>query len=172
MANWEHCAAVERGDGHDGGLWMFKDTSVPLYALYETLASGATVNDFATRFGVEHKQVVEALRYEADELHDYRLNCPDGVSRMHNPGSANTGPDAAMWRTCPLVEQNPGILAGAWIFKSTRFPLYAVHDNLASGATLDEFDEWYEIEKDKVVALLHFQSKALRGSQPAYVDTV
>ena len=172
MANWEHCPVVERGGERDGGLWVFKGASVPLYALYETLASGARVNDFATRLGVEIKQVVEALRYEADELHDYRLNYPDGVSRMHNPESSKTGPDDGIWRTCPLVERNPGILGGVWIFKHSRFPLYTVHENLASGATLDEFAEWYEIEKAKVVAVLQYQAEALREARPAYADTV
>ena len=172
MANWQHCPAVERAGEQDGGLWVFKGTSVPLYALYETLADGGTVGDFAARFGVAVKRVVEALRYEADELHDYRLNYPDGVSRMHNPESSETGPDDTIWRTCPFVEQNPGILGGVWTFKRSRFPLYTVHDNLASGASLDEFDEWYEIEKDKVVALLQYQSKELREAWPAYVDTV
>ena len=172
MANWQHCPEVERSSGEDGGLWVFMGTDVPLYALYGALASGATVGDFAARFGVAIERVVEALRYEADELHDYRLNYPDGVSRMHNPESRQAGPDDAIWRTCPLVEQNPGIFAGVWIFKRTRFPLYTVHGNLASGATLDEFDEWYEIEKDKVAALLQYQAKALREAQLDYADTV
>ena len=165
MANWEHCPAVERGAEGQGGLWVFKDTQVPLHALYETLASGATVVDFETRFGVAIRRVVEALRYEADELHDYRLNYPDGVSRMHNPESRQAGPDDAIWKTCPLVEQNPGILGGVWIFKRSRFPLYTVHDNLASGATLDEFHEWYEIDIGKVIAVLEHEAKALRNNR-------
>ena len=52
MANWQNCPAVERDPAKSGGVWVFRDTDVPLYRLYETLASGATVDDFAERFGV------------------------------------------------------------------------------------------------------------------------
>ena len=172
MANWQHCPAVEQDPTKAGGAWVFKATDVPLYALYEALAAGATADDFAARHGVPVERVAAALRYEADELHDYRLNYPDGVPRMHNPESRQTAPDDAIWKACPLVEQNPGILGGVWIFKRSRFPLYTVYDNLASGATLDEFDEWYDIERDKVVAVLQYQFKTLRKAWPAYADTV
>ncbi len=172
MANWQHCPAVERGAWRHGGLWVFRGTDVPLYQLYESLASGMTVGDFAERFGVAIERVVEALRYEADELHDYRLNYPDGVSRMHNLESRQTGPDDAIWKTCPLVEQNPDILGGVWIFRRSRFPLYTVHDNLASGATLDEFDEWYEIDIAKVVAMLQHETATLREVPVVHADTV
>ena len=172
MANWENCQHVERVTGIANCVWVFKGTQVPLYALYETLASGATVNDFAGRFGVDIERVEATLLYEAEELHDYRLEHSGAVPYARNPNADRTSPDDAIWKTCPLVEQNPGILGGVWIFKRSRFPLYTVHDNLASGATLDEFDEWYQIEKDRVVAVLQYQAQALREVHTARADTV
>ena len=172
MANWQHCPAVERANEQNGGLWMFKGRSVPLYALYETLASGATVDDFAARHGLTVEQAAAVLRYEADELHDYRLDYPDGVPRMHNPESRPAGPDDAIWRACPLVEQVLGILAGVWVFNRSRFTLYTIHYNLASGATVNDLSEWYCIEKEKVVAVLEHEAQALRESRLAYADTV
>ena len=155
-----------------GGLWVFKGTSVPLYELYETLASGAAVEDFAERFGVAVELAAGALEYEGDELHDYRLDYPDGVPRMHHTAGRQAGPDDAIWKSCPLVEQDSGILGGVWVFKRSRFTLYTIYHNMASGATVGDLGEWYEIEKDKVVEVLQYQATALRESRPAYVDTV
>ena len=168
MANWQHCPAVERTEG----TWVFKGTEVPLYRLYETLADGAAVDDFAVRCGLNVELAAAALRYEADELHDYRLDYPDGVPRMHNPASRPAGPDDAIWRACPLVEQVLGILAGVWVFNRSRFTLYTIHYNLASGATVNDLSEWYCIEKEKVVAVLEHEAQALRESRLAYADTV
>lgn len=48
---------------------MFSGTRIPLSALYENLAYGATVNEFVERFpGVEVEQVQEVLRHEAKAL--------------------------------------------------------------------------------------------------------
>ena len=45
------------------------------------------------------------------------------------------------WNTCPAVERVPGRASGAWVFSGTRIPLFALYENLASGATIDEFVE-------------------------------
>ena len=45
------------------------------------------------------------------------------------------------WTTCPAVERNPRKISGAWAFAGTRIPLYALHENLAAGATVTEFVE-------------------------------
>ena len=45
------------------------------------------------------------------------------------------------WTTCPAVERNPRKIGGAWAFAGTRVPLHALFENLASGATIDEFVE-------------------------------
>lgn len=41
------------------------------------------------------------------------------------------------------IERSPGIMSGAWVFKGTRIPVSALFENLKSGATLDEFVEWF-----------------------------
>ena len=47
------------------------------------------------------------------------------------------------WTACPAVEQTPGKVSGTWVFAGTRIPLYALYENLASGATINEFVEWF-----------------------------
>lgn len=47
------------------------------------------------------------------------------------------------WHTCREVEQNPGRVSGAWVFKGTRVPVRALFENLEDGASLDDFLEWF-----------------------------
>ena len=67
------------------------------------------------------------------------------------------------WEACPVVERNPGKISGAWAFTGTRVPVYALFENLASGATIDEFVEWFPgVDKQQVQAVLEHEAKALR----------
>ena len=174
MANWEHCPYVERIPGQVGGAWAFRGTDVPLYRLYESLASGDTVDDFAARFGVAVEQAAAALEFEADELHDYRLDYPDGAPFARAPERKDAaGADDALWQTCPDVEQDAGRLGGAWVFKNSRLTLYTLHGNLAAGATVADFVEWYDgVDKRKAITVLMYEAKTLRENRPVYVDTV
>ena len=47
------------------------------------------------------------------------------------------------WSTCPAVERDPQRVSGAWLFRGTRIPVCALFENLASGATVDEFVGWF-----------------------------
>ena len=172
MANWEHCPAVERDNDQDGGLWVFKGNGAPLYLLYEHLAAGGAVSSFAEQHDVDAKQAAAALNYEADELHDYRLDYPGPVPFARNPHTENAAPDDAMWRNCSLVEQATGRLGGAWVFKRTRLALYVLHYHLAGGSTIEEFDEWFGMDPVNVVAVLEHEAKALREARPAYADII
>ena len=67
------------------------------------------------------------------------------------------------WDTCPAVEQTPGKVSGTWVFAGTRIPLYALYENLASGATIDEFVEWFPgADEAQVRNVLEHEAKALR----------
>ena len=67
------------------------------------------------------------------------------------------------WDACPAVERTPGKVSGAWVFAGTRLPLYALFENLASGATIDEFVEWFPgVEKQQVQGVLEHEAEALR----------
>ena len=73
---------------------------------------------------------------------------------------ANSGMD---WRGCAAVERTPGKVSGAWVFAGTRIPLYALYENLARGATIDEFVQWFPgIEKQQVCAVLEHEARTLR----------
>ena len=67
------------------------------------------------------------------------------------------------WEFCPAVERSPAKTSGAWAFTGTRVPVYALFENLASGATIDEFVEWFPgVDKQQVRAVLEHEAKALR----------
>jgi len=69
MTDWNTCLAVERKPGKASGAWVFAGTRVPLYVLYENLASGVTVDEFVEWFPeVGEHQVRAVLEHEAQEL--------------------------------------------------------------------------------------------------------
>ena len=61
------------------------------------------------------------------------------------------------WSKCPAVESVPGRLSGAWVFKDTRLPVSALFGNLAEGATVQDFIEWFGgIDEAQVREVLEF----------------
>ena len=69
MTDWTACLAVEQTAGKVSSAWVFAGTRIPLYALYENLASGATINEFVQWFpGTDEAQVRSVLEHEAEAL--------------------------------------------------------------------------------------------------------
>lgn len=69
MLDWSQCPAVERSSAKVSGAWVFKNSRVPVRALFENLESGATVNDFLEWFpGIERKQVEAVLEFAEASL--------------------------------------------------------------------------------------------------------
>ena len=66
------------------------------------------------------------------------------------------------WKTCPAVESVPGRLSGAWVFTKTRVPVSALFANLESGATTEEFLDWFQgVEEWQVKAVLDHVAREL-----------
>ena len=69
------------------------------------------------------------------------------------------------WTKCSAVERTPGKISGAWAFTGTRVPVYALFENLGSGATVKEFLEWYpDVEEWQVRAVLDHEVEYLKTS--------
>ncbi len=65
------------------------------------------------------------------------------------------------WESCPAVERRPERVSGAWVFTGTRIPLVALYENLADGATIDDFVEWFPgVDREQVRAVLKFEAQA------------
>ena len=68
------------------------------------------------------------------------------------------------WSKCPAVEQVPGKVSGACVFKDTRLPLYVLFENLAEGATIYDFIDWFDgAEESEVKAVLEHVAKDHRA---------
>lgn len=66
------------------------------------------------------------------------------------------------WTQCSVVERSPDKVSGAWVFAHTRVPVKALFENLESGASIDEFLEWFPgVERDNVLAVLEFVDRSL-----------
>ena len=73
MRQWETLDAVERAPDTLSGAWVFRNTRVPVAALFENLRDGATIEQFLEWFpGVTRAQVEAVLDYEAQSLHAAR----------------------------------------------------------------------------------------------------
>ena len=66
------------------------------------------------------------------------------------------------WEHCTEVERRSGRVSGAWVFKGTRVPVRALFENLESGATVDEFLEWFPgVSRHQVEVVLEHVSAEL-----------
>jgi uncharacterized protein (DUF433 family) len=66
------------------------------------------------------------------------------------------------WSACSAVERSTETLSGAWRFKNTRVPVKALFENLESGATVDQFLDWFPgVNREQVLAVLAFAEESL-----------
>ena len=66
------------------------------------------------------------------------------------------------WSTCSAVERDPDRVSGAWVFKNSRVPVRALFENLESGATIDQFLEWFPgVAREQVVTVLEHAERSL-----------
>ena len=66
------------------------------------------------------------------------------------------------WEKCPAVESVPGRLGGAWVFTRTRVPVSSLFGNLAEGASVQDFLEWFPgVEEWQVREVLEHEARSL-----------
>ena len=78
---------------------------------------------------------------------------------MDNKGSMTTD-----WAKCAEVERVRGRFSGALTFRDSRMAVANLISNLATGATVEEWAEWYGGDLDMARAILEFLAEDL--SQP------
>ncbi len=62
------------------------------------------------------------------------------------------------------MERNPRKISGDWAFTGTRVPVYALFENIQSGATVKDFLEWYPgMEEWQVMAVLKHETESLKA---------
>ena len=66
--DWSQCPAVESVPGRLGGAWVFRDTRMPVSAVFENLEAGATVEEIIDQFDLTREQLQAVLKFAARSL--------------------------------------------------------------------------------------------------------
>jgi uncharacterized protein (DUF433 family) len=66
--DWSQCPAVESIPGKVSGAWVFKDTRMPVSAVFDNLAAGASIEEVMEWFDVTHEQITAVLSFAARSL--------------------------------------------------------------------------------------------------------
>lgn len=76
------------------------------------------------------------------------------------------------WSGCSAVESVPDRLGGTLVFSRTRVPVYALFENMETGATIEEFLDWfYGVEEWQVKAVLAYIARS-HSYKAAHASTV
>ena len=66
--DWSQCPAVESVPGRLSGAWVFRDTRMPVSAVFENLEAGATIDEITEWFHIQKEQIIEVLEFAARSL--------------------------------------------------------------------------------------------------------
>lgn len=66
--DWSQCLALESVPGRLSGAWVFRDTRMPVSAVFENLEAGATIDEIAEWFHIPKEQISEVLEFVARSL--------------------------------------------------------------------------------------------------------
>jgi uncharacterized protein (DUF433 family) len=66
--DWSQCPAVESVPGRLSGAWVFRDTRMPVSAVFENLEAGATIDEIIDQFDITREQINAVLEFAARSL--------------------------------------------------------------------------------------------------------
>ena len=66
--DWSQCSAVESVPGRLGGAWVFRNTRMPVSAVFENLEAGASIDDIVEQFDITREQINTVLEFAARSL--------------------------------------------------------------------------------------------------------
>jgi uncharacterized protein (DUF433 family) len=68
ILDWSQCPAVESMPGRLGGAWVFRDTRMPVSAVFDNLEAGASISDIIEQFDVTQEQINAVLEFAVRSL--------------------------------------------------------------------------------------------------------
>jgi uncharacterized protein (DUF433 family) len=68
VLDWSQCPAVESVPDRRSGAWVFKDTRMPVSAIFENLEAGSDIEEIIEQFHVTREQVQAVLEFAARSL--------------------------------------------------------------------------------------------------------
>ncbi|MEL7143185.1 MAG: DUF433 domain-containing protein [Cyanobacteria bacterium J06643_4] len=67
------------------------------------------------------------------------------------------------WSTCTAVERDPERASGAWVFRGTRVPAYALFENLEDGVDIAQFVQYFPgVTLEQVQQILKHAAQSTR----------
>ena len=67
--DWSHCSAVESVPGKMSGAWVFRNTRMPVAAVFENLEDGVTIDELVELYdGLTRDHVKTVLEFAARSL--------------------------------------------------------------------------------------------------------
>lgn len=63
--DWSQCPAVESVPGRLGGKWVFRDTRMPISAVFLNFAAGATIDEIIEQFDISRAEIEAILEFAA-----------------------------------------------------------------------------------------------------------
>jgi uncharacterized protein (DUF433 family) len=66
--DWSQCPAVESVPGRLSGAWVFRDTRMPVSAVFENLEAGASIEEIIDQFDITREQINAVLEFAARSL--------------------------------------------------------------------------------------------------------
>lgn len=80
--DWSQCPAVESVPGRLSGAWVFRDTRMPVSAVFLNLEAGATVEEIIEQFDVTRDQINAVLEFAARSLEAAPVAAPASHSSV------------------------------------------------------------------------------------------
>jgi uncharacterized protein (DUF433 family) len=68
ILDWSQCPGVESVPGRLSGAWVFRNTRMPVSAVFENLEAGATIDEIVEQFDISREQINEVLEFAARSL--------------------------------------------------------------------------------------------------------
>jgi uncharacterized protein (DUF433 family) len=66
--DWSQCPAVESVPDRLSGAWVFRDTRMPVSAVFENIEAGASIEEIIEQFDITREQIVAVLEFAARSL--------------------------------------------------------------------------------------------------------
>ncbi|MFN0100541.1 MAG: DUF433 domain-containing protein [Bryobacteraceae bacterium] len=66
--DWSQCPAVESVPGKVSGAWVFKDTRMPVFLVFENIELGASIEEIMEWHHLNREQIVAVLEFAARSL--------------------------------------------------------------------------------------------------------
>ncbi len=82
--DWSQCPAVESVPDRLSGAWVFKDTRMPVSAIFENLEAGSDIDEIIEQFHVTREQIQAVLEFAARSLDAPPV--PVGATAMSDAG--------------------------------------------------------------------------------------